>query len=394
MSAETLHATAAGRPLLTGLTYSACLLTYLYASRFVSDAVLLPLALAFLALGRITLNRLGLAIVLVVTVLIAAQVFALGGRIEHVGQVFHLIYLLGLLLVLDDRDFRPEIVTQFCKVTTALNSFLLLGALVPPLQDVVLWGLDRGTGRYQSILPEPSFVALYSVLNFYVLLLRGERRWAFLNLVPLVATFSFSGALAFMLLGCVFARAAWRPVIAALLAVLAIVGVAYLLFPDTVTAVILERGADLLAGDSEEESLTLRFFAPIDLIRSVVEGGNPLFGLGIGNVEYYIHVSQADLPNHWRADGERSSQPDSVIAFVIAAFGIVGALVAVFGAWLLLATRTRRPEFKVVRWYIVTMAVFSGLFISVHFFVWVYLLRQEQLYREDSATRAASAVSA
>jgi hypothetical protein len=394
MSGQTLHATVADRPLVPGLTYSACLLAYLYVSRFLPDAVLVPVALAFLVLGRIAINRLGLTITLCVTVLIGVQVFAFGGRIEHAGQALHLISLLGLLLVLDDRDFRPELIQQFCKATTLLNAVLLLGALVPQLQEIVLWGLDRGTGRYQSILPEPSFVALYSVFNFYVLLLGNARRWAFLNLVPLVATFSFSGALAFAFLGCVFVRVTWRPVLAAAVAVLAIVGLAYLLFPDMVTAVIVERGADLLAGDSEEESLTLRLFAPIDLMRSVVTGGNPLFGLGIGNVEHYIYVSQVDLPNHWRADGERSSQPDSVIAFIIAAFGVVGAAVTMFGGWLLLSLPPRRPVFKVIRWYVVTMAVFSGLFISVHFFVWIYLLRQEQLYCEDSPTRAAPAVSA
>ncbi len=382
---------AAGPPWF--LSFSSLLLFYLYASRFLPDAVLVPVAVLCLLAGAAQINRTGLLISLGVCALVPLQLLALGGRVEDPGQIFHLLYLVPLALALDDTRFDPGILVRFCRVTTVLNIALLSLALVPALQSLVFWGGDRGVARYQSLLPEPSFVGLYSVLNFFVLMRHGDPRWAYANLLPLGASFSFAGFATFALLGAVFIRSIWRHALAAMLLIVLGMVAFFVLAPDMFTALVLNRVLEVTGG-GRDESMTLRIFAPVDLVRFTFQGSalQALIGLGIGNVEHYIYFEQQALSQHWRASGERSAQPDSVIAFVISAFGLVGALLVIATAVWLMLQRWSSRAYDVLRLFLLAVALFTGLFISMHFWVWIFLLRQEQVFRESAAAGSATPV--
>jgi hypothetical protein len=368
------------------ISYSSVLLASVYLSRFVPDVVLLPFAAAFLLIGAVRLNRTGLALVLGVCVFISAQNLLLGGRLEHPAQVAHLILVLFLALAVDDVGFDPRVLLGFCRVTTALNVALMTLAWVPPLASLVYWGADRGVARYMSILPEPSFVGLYSVLNFFVLFKARQRAWAFANLLPMAASFSFAGAIAFALLGAAFIRSMWRPALVAAVALALLLLGFFLVAPEMFTTLLVNRVVGAASG-GDDESLVLRVFAPLDLIRFTFTGPPQqiLLGLGLGNVEHYIYYEQAALDQHWRASGARTVQPDSVFAFVLSAFGMVGvALVALFVVWLALARPSRR-YYAPLRPFLVAVVLFTGLYVSLHFWVWIFLLRHEKSSSENSS---------
>jgi uncharacterized membrane protein len=245
------------------------------------------------------------------------------------------------------------------------------------------------------MLPEPSFVGVYSVLNFFVLLRHGDPRWAYANLLPLGASFSFAGLAAFGTLGLFFARSVWRQALLGVLIIVALMAAFFVVAPEMFTAMVANRVIEATGG-GRDESVTLRIFAPLDLVRfTFQEGGlRAVLGLGIGNVEHYIYYEQTALEQHWRASGERSAQPDSVVAFVLAAFGTFGIFaMAAFTVWIVLRRWSSRA-YDALRPFLLVIALFTGLFISVHFWVWIYLLRQEQLFRESAAARPALAVPA
>jgi O-antigen ligase len=375
------------------LSYSAILLFYLYASRFVPDVLLVLVAAFMLLIGGVRINRSGMVVVLAVAAFIPLQIVLLGGQVEDPGQVLHLLYLLPLTLALDDSRFDPGLLVRFCRATTLVNVALLALLFVPPLRDLVFWGGDRGVARYQSVLPEPSFVGVYSVLNFFVLLRHGDPRWAYANLLPLGASFSFAGLAAFATLGLFFARSVWRQALLGVLIIVVLMAAFFVVAPEMFTAMVANRVIEATGG-GRDESVTLRIVAPLDLVRfTFQEGGlRAVLGLGLGNVEHYIYYEQAALEQHWRASGERSAQPDSVVAFVMAAFGTFGIFaMAAFAVWILLRRWSSRA-YDALRPFLLVIALFTGLFISVHFWVWIFLLRQEQLFRESAAARPATPV--
>jgi hypothetical protein len=375
-------------------TYSGALLLYLYVSRFVPDVVLCAVALAFLVQGSLSFSRKGLLTAAIFCVFVVLQVALVNGRVEDPAQLVHLIFLLPLAIALNDRSFCSGTLVAFCRATTWLNVALLLLLFVPPLRDMAFWGADRGVLRYQSILPEPSFVGLYSALNFFVLLRGGQRGMAYLNVLPLLASFSLAGVVAFAFLSLYFARSVWRE---ALIGVL-VLAIGMLLFfflqPDQFSLTIASRVLDLMAG-GRDESVTLRIFAPVDLITHSLTGPSlqTLFGLGLGNVEHFIYFEQSTLDQHWRSSGERSPQPDSVIAFVLASFGLVGLAFLLFGLCWLFLRQPRFGGYDVLPPFVLVVALFTGLFVSFHLWAWVYLLRHQELSFEDSSASTPAAVS-
>jgi hypothetical protein len=385
---------SADRPATAGyasLTF--VLLAYLYVSRFVHDVALVGAAVVALLLGTAGLSRDGLLLTLGMIVAVVLQLFVLGARVEDPAQVFHLAYVLLIAVAMVDFRFRPEVLERFCLLTTAWNVGWLMLGLVPPFDSIAYWTGQTDTPRFQSTLPEPSFVGLYSALNFFVLLRAGRTYAAYLNLLPLGASFSFAGVLSFGLLGLFQFRRVWRHMVGggALLAVL--LAAVWLLNPQLLIGLVVDRVAGFAAG-GQEESFTLRFIAPVDLVRYTLTlpDVHAWIGLGLGNVEHYLHFEQVALPNHWRADGVRSPEPDSVIAFLVGAFGILGVLALAVLAYWVFTRRPSAPTFGALKAFLVAVALLTGLFISMHFWLWIYLLRQERRFREDSSTRPAASV--
>jgi hypothetical protein len=371
-------------------------LIYLFASRFVHDAVLLPVALIFLLIGSVRVNRLGLTCVALACILLPLQVLIHGGLLDSPGQIAHLIGLLLVFTALDDLHFNPSVLESFCRLTTILNIALLALSWVPAVAAVTFWtDANGGSARFQSVLPEPSFAALYSTLNFFVLIRSRHKRYAYANLLPLFLTFSFSGILGFIALATVYLRQSWRLIIGGVATMLIVVAAAYTVAPATISSLLVERAANEAFG-SGDDSVRLRIFAPIDLVRNMSgEADDVTFatGIGVGNVERYIYYKQSALPNYWRGTGKRSTEPDSVIAFVVAAFGIPAAIIIGLLVLTLVSRPIVVPAFSVARVFLILMCIFSGLFISAHFFVWIFLLRQEKRFAEDSAVGPQATVS-
>jgi hypothetical protein len=378
------------------LTFSGVTLLYLYASRFVPDVVLLPVAALYLLIGTVRFSIRGLTVVAIACILLSLQVFVHGGRAENPGQILHLISLLMVFIALDDAQFAPDVLVSFCKFTTIVNVVLLGLWWVPLVAAQVFWTDGSGIRvRFQSLLPEPSFVALYSILNFFVLIQSGKKRLAYLNLLPLVLSYSFTGYISFALLALVYFRKLWLPITGGITILSLGMLSAYVAAPEAVTTLIVGR-ALYAAGGGTDESVSLRLLAPVDLIRSVASDTDSVAlatGLGVGNVERYIYYQQSALPNYWRGTGVRSTQPDSVIAFVVAAFGVPAALAVAFWLLMIISRSTATPVYSVAKAYVVLISVSSGLFISPHFFAWIYLLKQERRLAEGSAVGTETAVS-
>jgi hypothetical protein len=371
-------------------TFTGLALLYLYSSKYVPDAILVPVAALYLIIGALRFNTRGLVFSIAACVLLPLQAFVHGGEIDSPGQIFHLLALLAVFLALDDAQFAPDTLIGFCKATTIINLTLLALSWVPQVAEIVEWTNDSSI----AVLPEPSFVALYSTLNFYVLTRSGNRGYAYANLLPLVASFSFSGFIGFALLGFVYFKQSWRMILRGAAMLLMSLGLLYILSPDTITSMLVARTVNSVSGGNDE-SVNLRIFAPLDLIKTVANGRDNLTlftGLGVGNVERSIYYRQTELPHYWRASGQRSVEPDSVIAFAVAAFGVPVAIVLGLYICGISLPRACPPEYSVVYWYLWLICVFTGLFISAHFFIWIYLLRQVRNIAETSAASTKTTV--
>lgn len=370
------------------------LLLFIYVSRFAHDLIIVPIVLLAAAWGDVAISRMGLKIALGVLVAVAIQAMLLGGQVESPFQLFHLAYVLIVALSVEDLSFEPDCLERFCRLTTLWNVAWLVLALTTPLYSIAYW-VDEGesTPRFQSTLLEPSWLGMLSALNFFVLLRARAPRLAYLNLLPFAASFSFSGLFALLALGSLDLKANGRHVaIAGGFIAVFLLGV-FVVAPDLLVGLVLDRVANSSA-QGDDESFILRFVAPVDLARFALSTQDirSVIGLGIGNVEHYLLVEQAAMPNHWRANGVRSTNPDSIIAFVIGAFGAVGILVLVIIAGWVAARRPGRPEYRIAQGFIAVLAVFSGQFVSISFWVWIFLLRQEQRARESSTAGTAAAV--
>ena len=374
---------------------SVVILIYLYVSRFLHDAVLVPIVAIAFCLQDVTLDRSGLRLLFALVVLSFLQGLLLDGHIEQPPQILHATYILLIALAVEDSRFDAGILLRFCIVSTAWNLLWLGLGLLTPLSSVAFWGEGVSTPRFQSTLPEPSFVGIYSAFNAFVLLRRKKPIWACANLIPLLASFSLAGGACLAILSLVHARRYWKQITVGLVVLGGLAIATYLVVPELVTGLVLDRLTNASEGGGDE-SFVLRLVAPFDLIKATLSGPplQALLGLGVGNVEHYIHVEQVALPSHWRANGERTEQPDSVIGFVIAAFGVVGVVLLLLLASWIIKQKPRRPEFGMVQLMLGFMAIFTGLFFSLHFWAWYYLLRHEKGERENTAIGAEASVSA
>jgi hypothetical protein len=285
------------------------------------------------------------------------------------GLVLHLVFLMCMILMLKEKEFRFSSFIAVIKVVTIVNLCMLFSYFTPILRDIFYFEIV-GFYRFQGAYLEPSVAAISSVFNIIVLLLYSAQNkktpYILINLLIVMLTFSGSGLflLLITLLTYLIKNFKGSILFYTLGLLCSLYGLIFIAYPENF---LYLRAANVL-NQEFSQSTYLRFFAPFEFISHLYNTSVFGFIFGISDPRLYIEYNHSDFQYFYLWHGSKTYQLLNGYAVLWGLSGLVG--VSAFFTLMFYHWKNRNLVYNT---FILFVPFFMGHFVSIMYWFYIFI---------------------